>query len=432
MKKEENYFSLKEYVTCRVKSIIDSFLEREKGWVFVLVGLTDIIDTDGIKQYIDDQDTFLENGNSTAFDKTWFKRIFANLVNEEKTCQILSYPQYAYLTSYFNEAYFDDWLKVVFIRDNIRQLYMMNKAEYIAKGGAEEEARPDALPLYQAEQLCLDEDYYYTLVAPSEGARVVDVFENKLQLDYMQNDEDIPLLDITSDKYALDIFINDCFRSGDLSKEIVVKCFQKQPNNPSDNEVLQELNFLLNLFGGRIILKREGSVKAADVRQDTLALLKKYWGTDASFRNLKVYGNPNINKEIVEISQGMLVETIIDEYENAKKGILPRDLFLTAPTGAGKSLLFQLPAFYISQRGDVTIIVSPLIALMKDQVKAIINDRHFEKVAYINSELNMLDRNRIIEDVKAGLIDVVYLSPELLLSYDLSFLLGRETWDCWL
>ena len=131
-----------------------------------------------------------------------------------------------------------------------------------------------------------------------------------------------------------------------------------------------------------------------------------------------------MNKETVEISQGMLVETIIDEYEKSKKGIIPRDLFLTAPTGAGKSLLFQLPAFHISDCGDVTIIVSPLIALMKDQVKAIINERNFDKVTYINSELNVLDRNRIIENIKTGIIDIIYLSPELLLSYDLSFFIG--------
>ena len=122
----------------------------------------------------------------------------------------------------------------------------------------------------------------------------------------------------------------------------------------------------------------------------------------------------------------MLVETIIDEYEKSKKGIIPRDLFLTAPTGAGKSLLFQLPAFHISDCGDVTIIVSPLIALMKDQVKAIINERNFDKVTYINSELNVLDRNRIIENIKTGIIDIIYLSPELLLSYDLSFFIGER------
>ena len=213
---------------------------------------------------------------------------------------------------------------------------------------------------------------------------------------------------------------------GGVSNEKTIKYFKKQPDNRSILSVLRKLNFLLSQFGGIVTLKKEDSVEATVIRPEIKRLLHKYWGEKADFRSLKVYRNPNVNKETVEISQGMLVETIIDEYEKSKKGIIPRDLFLTAPTGAGKSLLFQLPAFHISDCGDVTIIVSPLIALMKDQVKAIFNERKFDKVTYINSELNVLDRNRIIENIKTGIIDIIYLSPELLLSYDLSFFIGER------
>ena len=110
-----------------------------------------------------------------------------------------------------------------------------------------------------------------------------------------------------------------------------------------------------------------------------------------------MYQNPNTSNQITEISQGLIVETIISEYENARNEGKTRDLFLTAPTGAGKSLLFQLPAFHVSSKGDVVIVVSPLIALMKDQVNAMVKDRNFDKVAYLNSELSLIDRERVIE-----------------------------------
>lgn len=187
------------------------------------------------------------------------------------------------------------------------------------------------------------------------------------------------------------------------------------------------MNFFLNHFGGALYFLPEVSIEESyQPLKETKEALRKYWGENADFRNLKVYKNPNSSKEITEISQGLIVDTIIKEYENAKAQKEVRDLFLTAPTGAGKSLLFQLPAFHVSKKGDVTIVVSPLIALMKDQVKAIVGDRNYNKVAYLNSELSLIDRDRIIERCKEGEIDILYMSPELLLSYDISHFIGER------
>lgn len=429
MQETMKFSSLKEYVTQKVKNIIDFYLVQGKGWFFVIAGLNDIIDSEKLKENIDDFNSFEKNGNETVFDKNWFKRILPQLADDEKECHILSYPQYVYALTKLQESFFGE--KVVFIRDNLRHLYLLDKDAFFGNLVSDEEVRPDELPLYQAEQIKLDDEYYCMLMAPTGDSKTVDVFSEELDLNYIEQTkysnkiiDDTQILDVTSDKYALDIFINKCFREGDLSNEITIKYFQKQPDNRSILSVLRKLNFLLSQFGGIVTLKNEDSVDTTVIRPEIKRLLRKYWGEKADFRSLKVYRNPNVNKETVEISQGMLVETIIDEYEKSKKGIIPRDLFLTAPTGAGKSLLFQLPAFHISDCGDVTIIVSPLIALMKDQVKAIINERNYDKVTYINSELNVLDRNRIIENIKTGIIDIIYLSPELLLSYDLSFFIG--------
>lgn len=168
-----------------------------------------------------------------------------------------------------------------------------------------------------------------------------------------------------------------------------------------------------------------------EFRPELIQLLKKHWNSD-QFRNLPIYKDPDISNELIDVSQAAVVEEVIQQYENGeqkdkhgkpKKPI--RDIFLTAPTGVGKSLLFQLPAIYLAEKYQaVTIVISPLIALMKDQVIALQNDRSFENVAYINSELSLIDREDILNKVHKGEVSILYLSPELLLSYDLSMFLG--------
>ena len=102
------------------------------------------------------------------------------------------------------------------------------------------------------------------------------------------------------------------------------------------------------------------------------------------------------------------------------------DVFLTAPTGAGKSLLFQLPAIYIAEHFNaLTIVISPLIALMKDQVEGL-KQRGYNKAVCLNSELSLVDREAEIERIKNGETHILYLSPELLLSYDISMFLGER------
>ena len=90
------------------------------------------------------------------------------------------------------------------------------------------------------------------------------------------------------------------------------------------------------------------------------------------------------------------------------------------------NLFFSITCIYVSQSGDITIVISPLIALMKDQVNAIIRDRNFDKVAYLNSELSLIDRERVIENCQSGEIDILYMSPELFMSYDIKHFIGER------
>lgn len=155
--------------------------------------------------------------------------------------------------------------------------------------------------------------------------------------------------------------------------------------------------------------------------------LKKYWGSNAEFRQLEFYCDPSTSKEIKDISQGSVVSEIIEQCELAQDTDDYRDIFITAPTGAGKSLLFQLPAIYISEKYNlVTIIVSPLIALMNDQVAQLESERNVRIATCINSSISYEERQQRIDEIRNGKKSIVYLAPELLLSTGLQTLLGER------
>ena len=118
------------------------------------------------------------------------------------------------------------------------------------------------------------------------------------------------------------------------------------------------------------------------VEGEKLQILKTYFGYD-SFRPGQ--------------------EEIIDQI------LAGRDALAIMPTGAGKSLCYQVPA--LMMRG-ITIVISPLISLMMDQVKAL-NEAGIH-AAYINSSLTENQVAKALEFAKAGRYKIVYVAPERL------------------
>jgi len=90
-----------------------------------------------------------------------------------------------------------------------------------------------------------------------------------------------------------------------------------------------------------------------------------------------------------------------------------RDSMAIMPTGAGKSLCYQIPALMMT---GVTVVVCPLISLMQDQVGALVQAG--VRAAYINSSLTARQYYEVLRRAEAGLYQIIYVAPERLLQAD--------------
>jgi len=125
-------------------------------------------------------------------------------------------------------------------------------------------------------------------------------------------------------------------------------------------------------------------IAAADATQRLLAAMQQYWGYD-SFLPL--------------------------QHEAMQCGMQHRDAVVVLPTGGGKSLCYQVPAV----RGEgLTLVVSPLISLMKDQVDALVACG--VPAACVNSTMPPGERKAVADRVTAGELKLLYIAPERLLS----------------
>ena len=96
------------------------------------------------------------------------------------------------------------------------------------------------------------------------------------------------------------------------------------------------------------------------------------------------------------------------------------DALVVMPTGGGKSLCYQVPALL---RDGVAVVVSPLIALMQDQVDALLQAG--VRAAYLNSTLTFAEVRAVETDARAGSLDLLYVAPERLMGERTLELLDR-------
>lgn len=129
----------------------------------------------------------------------------------------------------------------------------------------------------------------------------------------------------------------------------------------------------------------EAPAKGVPEDQDVTKALKKHFGFD-SFKG----------------EQKAIIETLLTG----------KDVFVLMPTGGGKSLCYQLPSLMME---GTAIVISPLIALMKNQVDAMRNFSEEDGVAhFINSSLNRTAIEQVKQDILSGRTKLLYVAPESL------------------
>ena len=108
------------------------------------------------------------------------------------------------------------------------------------------------------------------------------------------------------------------------------------------------------------------------------------------------------------------------QQEIVQSAIEGRDTLVLMPTGGGKSLCYQVPALYLP---GITIVISPLIALMHDQVEAL--KRNGIAAAYLNSSQDWQEQAAVENLCTSGKLKLLYVSPEKLLSENFQYLLQK-------
>lgn len=393
----------------RTIAILDGFPQAE---------LNEVLDEfDGVV----DENSFFDQCVGNEFDLKFSKRLYASLQSPGN--HVMTLAQFMRMREVYDEKLISD--EACIIQEALRVFLPLGPDEFLEKMEVENlEERSEAMPEHHVEHVKSGSKRYFVQGYTSQ-LKTIQVFKEEGDLEDIRKEECIEV-DVSADTTELELAICDLIESAPSAREYIqVVTSPKHDLGKNLMERLRRLQASSHNVGVFLELKHK-DLEEVEISATASQMLEKYWGDGASFRRIDVYADPDISRSTISISQGQVVDAIIQEIDRGKSGKMPRDIFLTAPTGAGKSLLFQLPAFYASQKGDITIVVSPLIALMKDQVIAVQQDRQFEKIAYINSELTYLDRKQILQQTQDGEIDILYLSPELLLSYNITHFIGER------
>lgn len=269
-----------------------------------------------------------------------------------------------------------------------------------------------------------------------EGLETINLFNDyeiikKFQEDYKKRPGDT-FVELSEDETII-LDLTGEITNGDLkNKTIAIVTMSNIDELP--NNYLNRLSILGSLYKDHLQLilvpKKLKAIEIKNLKEYQKILEEDLKLTD--FRELDMYEDvKSASKEIIKVSQVQIINDIVEQAEialNDDNDRDYRDIFITSSTGSGKSMMFQLSTMYLKKKhpdlNPLTIVVSPLIALMKDQVDSL-KEVNINIARTINSNTDGHERQDIFNEIQSGECFLLYVSPETLQSRsDIKQLIG--------
>ncbi|XRG77003.1 helicase-related protein [Rossellomorea sp. GAMAL-10_SWC] len=282
---------------------------------------------------------------------------------------------------------------------------------------------------YYGDIIKLKNGSYYISFSGKEDDEIR-FYENKSLLsDFAVTTSNESFVELSEDEEEFLLIIENLKNEIKINKELLISW--KGDLRQYSHNYLERLFVLETLIPTLKIRRVNQIIESSYIKNEVeyKEILKKYWSYP-SFRALKMYKNVDDfdnPKEINLIPQSQIINDLVEQAEFATSGKEFRDIFVTSSTGAGKSIMFQVPAVFLAEKKNLlTIVISPLIGLMKDQVYSL-QDKNINFSATINSEVSPVEKINIVNRIQNGEISILYISPETLLSRsDIKMLIGER------